>query len=378
MSFIENNQNFIHIKFNVEMRDMSIKERVVHYNKNLKNETLKRLIDYFQLPKIEINSNLVDSLDLFTEKNIEVNRLIKDYTEVFKLLKDYEFETILNSIYFEKNADELFYNLRTIIIDSIPHNYNNENLILNILNVDKPNQDCLKLTAFLQSIFINKLGLSPNDWNNENRTTHNVSNKLCYWVNSKLKELNTEKEISFILFHFTKYWNVYFYTLTDDIKRIVILNRLSDLLEKNGIEHVTNINRTFILIKNQLGNVFCEFSMLPFFLTTETPFLSNGLINQLKRFEKAMNVINLCFEDLSEEKFIDLIIKYIESDLEIRKILYIAIFNKIEEGLLPSKLEISDIGKLIKKDNNEELLKNDMFLNHFLKRNYLFSLMNVP
>lgn len=375
MSFLEKNENFIRIKFHSDMKAMSFEERVLHYNTHLKKETLRRLHDYFRTSVKINNSILEENPDLFTENNSEVNRLKRDYAEVLKLLKDYEFETILKSIYFEEKADELFCHLRSLIIDCIPLNYKDENLILNILNVS--NQNCLKISDFLQSLFIDKLQLTINDWNSEGRTRHQTAKKLCDWIEVKLKELNTEKEIAFILFHYTKYWNIYFSRSTDDFKRIVILTQLSNILEKRGNELITNINKTFSLTINQLSNLIIDVEMPPFLLTPDQISnrnlkVSPGYEILIKRFNKARIEANEYFRNFKELNYIDLISQYIDSNIGMRKALSGIIFGKLDEGLIPTKSELDYLVDLLKKNENKELLKNDNLFYNFYKRNYLF------
>lgn len=377
MSFLEKNENFIRIKFHSDMKAMSFEERIVHYNNNLKKETLKRLNDYFKSSVKSSNSNSEENPDLFTESTMEVNRLKEDYTEILKLLKDFEFETILKSIYFENNADELFYHLRSLILDSLPPNFKDDNLILNVLNAENPHQNCLKVSDFLQTLFKDKLQLTLHDWNSENKSKHQTVYKLCDWIESKLKELNTEKEIAFILFHYTKYWNVYFSRSNDDIKRIVILNRLSAFLENRGTELLTNVNSAFLLTMNLLGNIVIDFTLPPFFITLDDVSklnlkVSPGFELQLKRFNKARIDANEYFKDFSELNYNDLISKYIDSSKGVRQALSSTIFDKLEQGKVPTTWELDCFVNLLKDNGNKELLKNDNFFYHFSKRNYMF------
>ena len=110
MSFFSKNENFFRIKFHIEMRGMSLEQKIIHYNNtSLKNDTLKRLKDYFKSSEVELETKNFNSDDfnLFTSSQNQLQNKTKNYLEVIELLNEYEYETILYSIYFEDSSLQL-------------------------------------------------------------------------------------------------------------------------------------------------------------------------------------------------------------------------------------------------------------------------------
>ena len=275
---------------------------------------------------------------------------------------------------------------------------NINNILTNILELDETNvwvldksnkfgySDGIKSEQYLRKVLTKASDISSdsyeletyiNDWNSEGNTRHQTAKKLCDWIEVKLKELKTEKEIAFILFHYTKYWNIYFSKSTDYSKRIVVLTQLSNILENRGNELITNINKTLSITIDQLSDLIIDVEMPPFLLTPDQISNSNLKVSPgyeilIKRFNNARIDANEYFRNFKELNYIDLISQYIDSNIGIRKAISGTIFGKLEEGLIPTKSELDFFVDLLKKNENKELLKNDNFFYHFSKRNYLF------
>ncbi|MDP2384757.1 MAG: hypothetical protein Q8M29_00165 [Bacteroidota bacterium] len=382
MSFLIKNENFVRIKFHSDMKGMSHDARVEHYNKYLKDETLKRLKDYFKAP-IQIGiSNSNTNADLFTENNKIVSQKKSDYIEVLNLLKDFEFENIVKSIYFENGTDELFYHLREVILESEPDKFIDQYGLLNFIKEKNTSKVNIKISDFLFSFFEKTIQLTLNDWNSENKTRHQTIHKLCNWIEQKVFENKSENEIAITLFHYTKYWNMYFSKSSDDIKRIFLLNKLSALMELKSSEFSVNINAVFLILEANLKDIFCEYSLPPFLITREnfeksSINASQGYKNQVDRFNNAKHDSIDYFRNYNDLSFQELIKEYFKSKKELQRKLSMLIFQKMDCGEIPNTADLKYFEEEINLKNKNGLIDSQNFTSLFAKRTYCLNTLEL-
>lgn len=382
MSFVSSNENFIRIKLYSDMRGMSLQGRIAHYEKFLKTDTLRRLNDYFK-PAKQASEPQSDYGDLFERNTKETNQKRTDYEEILRLLKDFEFDTIIKSIYFEENADELFYHLKETIVECVPSGYQDEYSILDLFKKPNGSQTKISVTDFIRSIFISDLDISLNDWNSENKTRHQTIYKLCDWLEKKLKEEQSEREIMRLLFHYTKYWNIYFARLSDDAKKIFLLNRLSGLFETKGHEFAININGILQQLENELSKILSIYSLPPFLVTKEYLTSCNikattGYESQIGRFLTVRNETNNYFRNFAVMSFKELLDESFKSTADGQKHLYSQIFKKMDKGEIPSLMELKYFTEILaKKKIARSFADSQNFVFLFSSRNYLFENLNL-
>jgi hypothetical protein len=379
MSFIGNNENFIRIKFYSGMRGLSLPDRIAYYNKNLKADTLERLHNYFR-PQQKV-SNAQSYSDLFAKSEQDTSQKKKDYEEILELLKEFEFDTIIKSIYYEDNSDELFYHLKDIIIKSAPENYVDEYGILSFVRKPGGGQAKVNVSDFIFSLFSSNLEINLNDWNSEDKVRHQTIYKLCDWLDKKLKEEQSEQEIVCMLFHYSKYWNIYFARSNDDAKRIFLLNRLSGLIETKGHDFVININDVLRQLESEMKKILCEYFLPPFLVTKEYLTRNNiqfttGYENQLNRFENARSETNNYFRNFSNISFKQLIEEYFVSQRDSQKHLSSQVFKKMDKGEVPS-LEDLTCFRDLRKVAVDRFLDSQNFISLFSKRNYMFDILKL-
>jgi hypothetical protein len=365
MSFFSKNENFIKIKFHSDMRGMSLEQKIFHYNTYLKKDTLKRLKEYLKSSEEKLENEDFNSEDfnLFTSSKNELQNKTKDYLEVIDLLKEFEFESILHSIYFEGSNKQLLSVLSEQLIKNKPYDFQDKFLILDSL---KNNGD------LTQIILTEKLNLTNNDWLEESVNRNPIVKKLTEWIGLKLIESNTETEIKLVLFHYAKFWKTKYSNPYNELKGVVLLNELISTLKKE----LQNLKINFKIVLNELYLIFN--SLL--FNINLPPFLENEFTlrkSKMPGYGIKKNEFNLLLEEsckylinydkLSNKELFE---KYFDSEETIQKLIFGIIKNRYSNEYIPSSHDIDYF--------NENYLecKNDSqkLIEFFIRINYFFEM----
>lgn len=371
MSFFFKNENFIKIKFHSEMRAMSLEEKVLHYNTHLKNETLKRLKEYFKKSTEELSNTSYNDApaNLFTSNNLELEKKTQDYIEIISLLKDYEFGTILYSIYFENISNQLFPILKNQLIENLPKDFDDSFLIIDFLK-----QNDFKNGDLSKSILIEKLNLTKNDFDEEKVNRNPIVKKLTEWISEKLIENNTESEIKLILFHYTKIWNLKYSSPYNEIKGIVLLNYMIASLKKYLPDLKIDFNRTLVELTSFFDFLFIQISLPPYLEnenSLRTPKLGGYEIKKeefnLLQKESCKYLINYEKQSISE-----LFKIYFKSNETIQKLIFEIIKEKYSIGYIPNKFDIAFFNEIYLVESND----SQKLIDYFIRINYFFNKKN--
>lgn len=363
MSFFSKNENFIRIKFHSDMRGMSLEQKIFHYNTYLKKDTLKRLKEYLKSSEEQLENEDFNSEDfnLFTSSQNELQNKTRDYLEVIDLLKDFEFESILYSIYFEDSNKQLLSVLSEQLIKNKPIDFQDKFLIL----------DSLKNNGNLtQIILTEQLDLTNNDWLEESVNRNPIVKKLTEWIGLKLIENNTESEIKLVLFHYAKFWKTKYSNPYNEIKGVVLLNDLISTLKKE----LQNLKINFKIVLNELYLILN--SLL--FNINLPPFLENEFTirnSKMQGYGIKRNAFNLLLEEsckylIKYDKLTnkELFKKYFDSDETIQKLIFEILKNRFSNDYIPNSHDIHYF--------NENYLRclNDSqkLINYFFRINYFF------
>lgn len=364
MSFFSKNKNFIKIKFHSDMRGMSLEQKIVHYNTYLKKDTLKRLKEYLKSSEEELENDDFNSDDfnLFTSSQNELQNKTRDYLEVIDLLKDFEFESILNSIYFEDSNKQLLSVLSEQLIKNKPIEFQDNFLIL----------DSLKNNGNLtQIILTEQLNLTNNDWLEESVNRNPIVKKLTEWIGLKLIENNTESEIKLVLFHYAKFWKTKYSNPYNEIKGVVLLNDLI-LTLKNELQ-ILKIN--FKIVLNELYLILD--SLL--FNINLPPFLENEFTlrnSKMQGYGIKKNEFNLLLEEsckylINYDKLTnkELFKKYFDSDETIQKLIFEIIKNRFSDKYNPNSNDIDYFNENYFQCIND----SQKLIDYFIRINYFFN-----
>lgn len=363
MSFFSKNENFIRIKFHSDMKGMSLEQKIIHYNTYLKNDTLKRLKEHLKNSEEELENEDFKSEDfnLFTSSQNQLQNKTRDYLEVIELLKEYEYESILYSIYFEESHKHLSFVLNEQLIKNKPNNFQDKFLILDSL---KNSEDLTKI------ILTEKLSLTNNDWLEKNVKVNRIEKKLTEWIGLKLIESNTESEIKLVLFHYAKFWKIKYSNPFNEIKGIILLNDLISILKRE-------LESLKIDFKNILNELYLIFDSLIFNINLP-PFLENEFTlrkSKIQGYEIKKNEFNLLltqsceylinYNNLTNKELFE---KYFDSDETIQILIFSIIKNRFSNDYIPNSHDIDYFNENYLQCTND----SQKLIEYFIRINYFF------
>ena len=375
MGYFSSNENFIKIKFHSEMKTLSLEEKIKHYNSNLKSETLRRTKAYFE--KLESQflmiSNLNQGIGLRTSEDFGLETKTKAYEEIIQLLKDYEYELIIYSIYFEDYGDKLFFSLSHLLLDSCASNFQDDYLINSFIAKYASNQ-----TLIHKSILTDKLGLTERDWEDEDNQRNPIVGGLMSWLEEKLVSKNTDSEIKLVLFHYSKLWNVNYSKPYNENKGILLLNSLIVTLKKVLPNLKVDVD-TILFELNLIFNSLLPIITLPPYLECDDTLASNSRTAVSSGYKLKKNEFNSLRKEsvtyLNFEKFSiqELIKTYFLSNASLQKIIYDKITKSINEGYFITRSDIEFFTELQNAEEFSATKDSHKLIEYFCKTNYLFS-----
>lgn len=351
------------------MKLMSNEERHMHYNSILKQETRQRIKEFLKTTsdEIEVSYTEKNSLNLFTINEVELSNKIKAYEEIIDLFKDYEFESILNSIYFEKLGYQLLLSLRNKLLESIPADFNDKYSIISFLR-DAKNEKLHKI------ILEEKLEITKGEWIAENEYHNPIITKLSSYLEEKLVSSGTKVEIKLTLFHYSKFWIHKYSNEKTENKNILLLNKLRKTLSESLTQLKVNLNNILLELKSELDSLL-EINELPPYLEIfnsnwHNKSFSNGYKNQLDNFSKLLTSSNDFLFALDKLTVDELISKYIMSDKLLQYNIYTEIEKRIENGYIISKFDLTSFV-----NRKTSILSNDNYnlVSLICRKSYLFS-----
>jgi len=366
MSFFSSNENFIKIKFHSEMKALSLEEKIMHYNKHLKPETLKRVKAYFEKLKAELKTS-DDSSIVFETK-------MKAYEELIPLLKDYEYELIICSIYFENDGNHMISDLSHQLEEALTRDREDKFLINGFVAKHDSSKGLIH-----KSILTDKLGLTDKEWEEEDFKGTPIVTKLMSWLEDKLTMKNTDSEIKLVLFHYSKLWNLNYSNPYNERKGIVLLNSLNLSLNKILPDLKVDLNNILFELKSIFDSLLCEVSLPPFLEVDDvvennvrTAVLSgyNLKKNEFNSLKKESSKYLIDFEKLSTQELLNI---YFVSNENLQKIIYNKITKSINGGTYITKSDIEFFNKLENEWSFSKKNDSQNLTEYFYKTNYLFS-----
>lgn len=376
MSFFSSNENFIKIKFHSEMKALSFEEKKFHYNKYLKSETLKRVKGFFEKLQTELFmiTSLNGGLGLITSGDFALETKTKAYGEIIRLLKDYEYELIIYSIYFENVGNQIISDLSHQLIQEPGKDFEDKYLINSFVTKHDSYKGLIH-----KSILTDKLGLTDKEWEEEDIKGTPIVTKLMSWLEDKLKIKNTESEIKLVLFHYSKLWNLNYSNPYNERKGIVLLNSLNLSLKKVLPDLKVDFNNILSELNSLFDSLLCEVSLPPFLEgdgvleNNVRPAVLSGYnlkkieFNSLKK-ESSKYLID--FEKLSTQ---DLLSTYFVSNESLQRLIYEKITKSINGGNYITKSEIEFFDKLQNEESYSTKNDSQKLIEYFYRTNYLFS-----
>lgn len=354
-SFTEDNHYFIR-NFSSQVKGFTIHDRFVNYNNKLKKETRERLLKHYK--KLESR---------FQKKEF--------YSEALDLLKEFEFEYLILSIYFDEDAEYLLKELSSKLQTPVP-NYIDKYQLLELVENLSLTQFSLK--SFHVKYFRKTIALDIPTEPSKNNTINPESTTISKWLSVTLQQTNREIEIMQILLHFHRYWQLNFCEPFNYTKGIVILEKVNGSLKQIKPDQLkTNPFTALIELKRLLQEILpttipCPFSDNVDNAKTRDQNVKNGYLIKINEFNNILEQFALYFHDFSTIGLREIVEKYCTSSEGLKSILMPNILERFKQGLLPTNEEVAWIRDIrlapmiIKDKMNLELYQQ------ITKHNYIF------
>ena len=379
MTFLEKNRYFLQSEFFSGLKGKVGFDRNSYYLTNLQLESLSRVREYLNIVlKNEIEKTLNNfQNDIFQSKDIELRLKSEAYSSIIDLFGEFECERILSSIYFDPLAYKLIGELSLKLIQHKPKNTQDEFGLWYLLEGNIQNKDQQGLRTFFSHIFQKELNISLSDMR-EMASNKYFTRKYNDWLNQKLREVDSERKIIFMTFHYTKHWSIYHDAPFDSIEAILLYS----ILASNLHHDVENIKINFISIIDDIKILFDSLLIttpkMPFILSDESissiePQPSKGFFIALDKYRSALIDHSYFFKGYMNWNYKELIELFYNSEGLNKEVLANTILSKLDAGIQFCENDIqifinhysaNSIGNKI--SNMEKLLIKNLYLYYLL------------
>jgi hypothetical protein len=317
MSFLSDNQNYIRMRLQSDLRNKTALERERSYNKDHQNEVRSRIL-----------KSLKKDND-FSNKRI-------DYLDLFELLAEYEFPFLLLCIYLDVDAEKLIKELKNVIKEKVPANFKDEYSIYSIINSSLSTNKDSNIQDFLKEFFTTKLKLPNLVLEPKEATRNDFFNGLNQCIGEKCKLSDAGQEIFYILLHFCKVWQLYYAEPYNQAKGVVLLHGMINLLNSDHSEKKIDLNAIFDDLKKLFDSLPSSIKFPPFLdsvdIAMSRPGALPGYVKKLEEFKLACSDSSKLFKDYSKASFIELFNEYFSSSSKVREVIRSFIAEKLIKG----------------------------------------------
>jgi hypothetical protein len=338
LTFLEKNRYFLQSEFYSGLKGKVGIDRNSYYLENLQLESLSRMREYLNIVlKNEIEKTLNNfQNDIFQSKDIELRLKSEAYSSIIDLFGEFECERILSSIYFDSLAYELIEELSLKLIQHKPKNTQDEFGLWYLLESNIQNKDHQGLRSFFLHIFQKELNLSLSEMR-EIGSNKYFTRKYNDWLNQKLREVDTERKIIVMTFHYTKHWSIYHDKPFDTPAAILLYS----ILASNLHQDVENIKINFISIVDDIKILFDSLLIttpkMPIILSDESissiePQPSKGFFIALDKYRSALIDHSYFFKGYMNWSYKELIELFYKSEGLNMEVLANTILSKLDAG----------------------------------------------
>lgn len=325
MSFYNDNQNYIKMRLQSDLRNKTAIDR----------EKL-----YLRDHQLEIRSRIIKSL----RKELTFSEKCSDYFDLFTLLAEYEFQFLCLCIYFDSDAEKLFSELRTTIKEKTPSNFKDEYLFHLLVNTI-PQINAGIIPGFLKSVFSDKLNSPSVVLEVKENNRNDFFNGVISWLEKKSKTTGTEQEILFLLLHFCKMWQLYYTAPYNHSKGIVFLHGMINLFNKDLSERKIDLDKLLNDLQILLDGIPYIIIPPPFLDSMEVASVRQnsmtGYVKKLAEFHSVRKESNKLFKVHSGSRFLELFEEYLSSNNNVKETIANTIVERLLQGDLPASEELA-------------------------------------
>lgn len=363
MSFITNNQNFLHFGFDIPLRGLTASDRALKYQKEIRPEARKRFREYYQT----ILNDIAGKLSF--------------YRGVIERFGQLEQQFLLYSIYFDTDADHLIFHLSPDIIsyfdltaEPLRQLFENE--------IERHDNSIIK--GYLKQYFFEILDLSPGQWEEEDNSRNPITNKLTQWLAAIITdELANEQNVEQLLINYTKLWNVYFTHPYNSTKALILIHKL---FEQYKLRDPQKIKIDLLHCFSNINRFLNELLSPPFYSpltdienrSALSVVATYGLrlndlvhVNKNNEFQRRLKQDCIFFQDLGKLAYSTLMIQACTNPDPARKAYLAEIRKRQATGKPPTFSEIEGFLTELDQNYNQEDI-DQRALAAIISDNYLF------
>jgi hypothetical protein len=273
---------------------------------------------------------------------------VEFYGQLLTAFGEFDVDYLVLNIYFEKEADELFNDLRPLYTQLTGV----QSFVDPIIKQTVGTFDNSSIKSFLRTYFMGVINLSEADWEMENINRNPFIQRLSDWLSDNISSETSPQLIEEVLLHYTKLWNVFFCNPYQYVKGLVLFHKFIEQYKKLDIKKINiDLNSCILNTRYVISELIPQIYHSPltdidcgsFYLAdSQTPFPVNAQVYLKKNeeFHKILNDDKGLFIDLTNESWISLIERFCSGPERIRFIYINELQRRKALGIVPGAKEI--------------------------------------
>lgn len=361
MSFISDNQNFIRIKLQSDLRGKSLEER---------REIYIRL-------QADTRSRIASSHG----KALLLSDRIRSYKELFEVLGEFEFDYLLLSIFFDPDCEKIILEVGSHIIKFKPNGYIDKYSLLSMVTFNMANFSKGGMKLYLVSFFREVFKNPTLEIDSREARRNDLVTTFTQWLEENIKASQNEKETHSTLIHFCKAWQILHSKPFDQIKGVVLLHGIITAIKKMSKEEVEKLFKNLNMCKEVLQDTLVPVVMPPFWdeeaIRLSEQRLLDGFKNKLMEFHQLYSVPKLVLGYDVPDIFSSDFTSYYRSNKLTQEKLSNTIFDNIANGKLPSRNALELLEQLSSKSKAEGGIDSQKLRLEVYRRTYALEFLKL-
>lgn len=337
MSFFNDNQNFIRIKLQSDLKGKSLGERKEIYNR-LQHETRNRIIRSQQ-------------------KALLLSDRIKNYKELFEVLGEFEFDYLLMSIFFDSDCEKIILEIGSHIIKFKPNEYDDKYSLVLMINFMLLNFNRGGMRLYLVTFFRELFKKPTLEMDSKEERRNDLVTRFCQWLEENVKNTQNETEIQSTLIHFSKVWQILYNNPFDQIKGVVLLHGIISVIKKMPKDEVEKLFKNMAVCKDILSNTLVPVVVPPLWDEEVIRLSGHRILEGFKNKLIEFNQLYLVQKSVIEPEVVDIFsvdfTSYYRSNKLVQEKLSNVIFTNIASGKLPTRGALELLEQLSSKSKAE-------------------------
>ena len=298
------------------------------------------------------------------------------YEEALDSLMEFEFQYLILSIYFEREVDFLFAELRNTINRNIPMGYQDEYGLLRFTRVKQVQPPSVR--EFLAETMNELIGIKELPFSNEENSSPEVY-QLSVWLSRSLLKAENFQKIARALMHYSRYWSEAYGDSSRYVtKGIILLDKINQVYANIDIS-LLKINLLDIIkkLRYEVSNLMPMSCTCPFTDGDSSVQMregKKGYLNRLNEFNLLLERNSIFFENLFETELSAIFEMHARLSPKLRpyfeEIVYKAFIDG--RGLLPG--DYAYIKSIRNSEDYSKLREVRDFCSKVISFNYLYEL----